>query len=191
MKVMLIHDGSARTRFLKSILENLNISVIDETDILVGLSNRIKASKPDLVLIDMDAPSRDSLESICITSRTSDRPLVMFTGDGSRESMRKALSSGVAAYVVGSVEADRIQHLLQVAMERFELDKAKQEELDAVKSQLEERKWVEQAKGILQKTKQMDEATAHKWLRDRAMQTQRRIGAVARELVEVSDWLKN
>jgi len=190
MKLMLIHDGSARTRFLKEILQNINISVIDETDMLVGLCDRIKASQPDLVLIDMDAPSRDSLEAICVASRASDRPLVMFTGDGSRESMRKALSSGIAAYVVGDVEADRIQSLLLVAMERFELDKANREELDAVKSQLDERKWVDQAKGILQQTKNMDEPTAHKWLRDRAMQTQRRIGAVARELVEVSSWLK-
>ena len=191
MKVMLIHDGSARTLAFKQVLQSLGIEVMHETDVLVGLSERINALKPEIVLIDADAPSRDSLESICVASRSSKKPVVMFTGDGSREAMRQALSSGVAAYIVGDVDARSIENLLHVAIERFELDQSIREEMNALKSQLDERKWIEQAKGILQTTRNMDEPTAHKWLRDRAMKTQRRLGAVARELVEVSSWLRN
>ncbi|MNI85956.1 ANTAR domain protein [compost metagenome] len=91
--------------------------------------------------------------------------------------------------MVGDVPATRIEPLLTVAIERFAMEKSRREELRDAQLRLAERQWVEKAKGILMKTRSIPEEEAHRLLRDRAMQSQKRLGEVAREVVEMSQWL--
>lgn len=155
----------------------------------MDLAAAIEDAAPDVVLIDSDAPGRDTLEYVCVASEHSDRPVVMFTGDGTRAAIRDALQAGVAAYVVGDVPAARIESLLTVAIERFAVEKSRREALREAKLRLADRQWVEKAKGILMQTRSISEDEAHRLLRERAMQAQKRLGEVAREVVEFSQWL--
>ncbi len=119
------------------------------------------------------------------------RPVVMFTGESNRDVIRGALQAGVAAYVVGEVPASRIRTLLDVAIERFEMERMRREELSEARQRLAERQWVDRAKGLLMALRGVSEEEAYRLLRDRAMQSQRRVGDVAREMVEVAGWLKD
>lgn len=60
------------------------------------------------------------------------------------------------------------------------------EQLAEANLRLSERKLVERAKGILMKTRRMDEDAAYHALRRVAMDSNRRIGEVARALIEAS-----
>ncbi len=189
LKVMLLNDGEGRAASLRQTLAAAGVLVVAEAAPGMDLAAAIEDAAPDVVLIDSDAPGRDTLEYVCVASEHSDRPVVMFTGDGTRAAIREALQAGVAAYVVGDVPAARIESLLTVAIERFAVEKSRREALREAKLRLADRQWVEKAKGILMQTRSISEDEAHRLLRERAMQAQKRLGEVAREVVEFSQWL--
>lgn len=189
LKVMLLNDGEGRAASLRQTLAAAGVRVVAEAAPGIDLAAAIEDAAPDVVLIDSDAPGRDTLEYVCVASEHSDRPVVMFTGDGTRAAIRDALQAGVAAYVVGDVPAARIESLLTVAIERFAVEKSRREALREAKLRLADRQWVEKAKGILMQTRSISEDEAHRLLRERAMQAQKRLGEVAREVVEFSQWL--
>ncbi len=189
LKVMLLNDGEGRAASLRQTLAAAGVRVVAEAAPDIDLAAAIEDAAPDVVLIDSDAPGRDTLEYVCVASEHSDRPVVMFTGDGTRAAIREALQAGVAAYVVGDVPAARIESLLTVAIERFAVEKSRREALREAKLRLADRQWVEKAKGILMQTRSISEDEAHRLLRERAMQAQKRLGEVAREVVEFSQWL--
>lgn len=191
LKVMLLNDGEGRAASLRQTLAAAGVRVVAEAEPGVDLATAIAQAAPDVVLIDSDAPGRDTLENVCVASEYSDRPVVMFTDNDNRDTIRSALRAGVAAYVVGDVPAARIEPLLTVAIERFAMEKSRREALRDAQLRLADRQWVEKAKGLLMKARSIPEDEAHRLLRDRAMQSQKRLGEVAREIVEMSQWLGN
>ena len=76
--------------------------------------------RPDLVIVDMDSPDRDTLEDMQRITSEQPRPIVMFVDESDSESIRTAVRAGVAAYVVKGSSADRIRPVLEVAVARFE-----------------------------------------------------------------------
>jgi response regulator NasT len=190
LRVMLIKDGEGRVAGLRHTLDQAGVRVVAEVLPDADVSGLIGRLAPDVVLIDTDAPSRDTLEGVCVASAHSERPVVMFTDSNDRRTMRQALQAGVAAYVVGEVPASRIRSLLDVAIERFAVDRARREELSEARQRLAERQWVDKAKGLLMSLRNVSEDEAYRMLRDHAMQSQRRIGDVARAMVEAAGWLK-
>ena len=187
---MLVNDGSGKAAALKEALTQAGVRVIAEVEVSLRLGEMIDSIRPDIVLIDSDAPSRDMLEHVCVVSAHSERPVVMFTDDARRDTIRAALTAGVAAYVVGEVVPERIQPLLEVAIERYSLDKERREELDDMRQRLADRQVVEKAKGLLMQMKGIGEDEAYRQLRERAMKSQKKLGDVAREVVELANWLK-
>lgn len=191
LKVMLINDGTGRVATLRRTLMEAGLDVMAEIDPAPDMAATIARMAPDIVLIDTDAPARDTLEEVCVASAHSARPVVMFTGASDRDVIRGALQAGVAAYVVGEVPASRIRSLLDVAIERFEMERMRREELSEARQRLADRQWVDRAKGLLMNLRGVSEEEAYRLLRERAMQSQRRIGEVSREMVEVAGWLKD
>jgi len=189
LKVMLLNDGDGRAASLRQTLVAAGVQVVAERAAGMDLAEAITRLAPDVVLIDADAPARDTLEDVCVASEFSARPVVMFTDDGNRETIRAALRAGVAAYVVGAVPPERIEPLLTVAIERGAVERARRVELAEARQRLADRQAVEKAKGLLMQLRGVSEEQAHRLLRDRAMQSQRRLGDVAREVVDMAQWL--
>jgi response regulator NasT len=190
LRVMLIEDGDGRVAQLRQALTQAGVQVVGEAPPDADLPALIARLAPDVVLVDADAPSRDTLEGVCAASTDSDRPVVMFTESSDRRIMREALRAGVAAYVVGEVPAARMRSLLEVAIERHALDRARRDELAEARERLAERQWVEKAKGLLMSLRGVSEEDAHRMLREHAMKSQRRMGDVARMMVEAAGLLK-
>ena len=189
LNVLLINDGSGHAGLLAQMLAQADVCIVGQIAPCMGLEHVIAGLQPDLVLIDSDAPSRDTLEAVCVASTESRRPVVMFTGNGSRDILREALKAGVSAYVVGQVEAVRIESVLAVAIERFAIEQALREELADTRVRLAERQWVDKAKGLLMQLKGISEDEAYKRLRAEAMKRQKRIGEIAQAMVESAAWL--
>ncbi len=187
LNVMLIRDE--QNDELRSKLQAAGIHVIAEISPLADLSAALASLKPDVILVSADASCRDTLEGLCMTSNDSALPVVMFTNDNDRNFMRASLRAGVAAYVVGDVPAARMLSLLDVAIERYAVDRSRLEELNLAKRRLAERQNVEKAKGILMKLHGVSEDEAYRMLRRKAMQTQRQIGQIATSLVDAHSFL--
>ena len=92
---------------------------------------RIEEIKPDIILIEIESPSRDTLEHLAVMHRDMPRPVVMFSQDGERGTIRTAIQAGVAAYVVDGFDSDRLSAVVEVAVIHFEEHQLVKQELAA------------------------------------------------------------
>lgn len=166
---------------------DFDISVVGDT---TGLGRKLADLKPDIVLIDLEDPSRDILEELTIASTPLERPVAMFvdrTDDGMTKS---AIEAGVSAYVVDGLRKERIKPILDAAITRFHMFTRVRVELAATKAALAERKTIDRAKGLLMKAKGLSEEEAYALLRKAAMDQGRRVADVANALITAADLLK-
>jgi len=153
------------------------------------LIERIEEIKPDIILIETESPSRDTLEHLGVMNRDMPRPVIMFSQDDDQTTIRSAIRSGVAAYVVDGFDIARLKPVVDVAVAHFEEHQALRKELVETSRKLSERKIVEKAKGILMKSRGMDEETAYGALRKLSMERAQPLAKVAGNLVDMAELL--
>lgn len=154
-----------------------------------GLAKKLSDLNPDLVLIDVEHPSRDVLEELTIVSSPMERPVAMFVDRSDDAVTKAAIEAGVSAYVVDGLRKERIKPVLDAAIARFHMFSQIRTELSATKAALAERKTIDRAKGILMKSKGLSEEEAYGLLRKTAMDQGRKVADVARALVTAADLL--
>lgn len=189
MKIMLYDETPERSLFLRMTLERLGHLVVAEIANARELYEAVRRHSPDAIIIDTDSPTRDTLEHLCLITESCPRPIVMFTQDRNKESIREAVRAGVTAYIVDGLAAERIEPIIETAVARFEAYQLVQEELAQTKNKLSERKTVDRAKGILMKEKKISEDEAYRLLRKLAMDRSTTLGAVADQVITVAKLL--
>jgi len=186
LKVMIVDEVLERAEVLQHALARTGYEVIAYIPSAYDLHRQVDELKPDIVIIDMDSPDRDTLENLCVVTRDNPRPVVMFTHDGDSDKIRAATQAGVSAYVVDGMDGERIGPIINAAVARFEQFQALKQELDDIEEKLADRKVIERAKGILMKTRNLSEEDAYRALRKQAMQSNSRLADVSRQLVAVA-----
>jgi response regulator NasT len=151
---------------------------------------RIYAIDPDVILIDLENPSRDVLEQMFQVSRAVKRPIAMFVDQSDSASIQASVDAGVSAYIVDGLRKERVKHILDLCISRFHAFSRLQTELEKTKTALEERKVIDRAKGILMNAKKISEEEAYALLRRTAMNENRKIAEVAQSVVTAADLLK-
>jgi response regulator NasT len=152
----------------------------------LDLAQQVEAIQPDVILIETDSPSRDTLEHLATLNRDLPRPVIIFAQEGDTESIRHAMKAGVAAYVVDGLETSRLKPIVDVAVARFEEGQALRRELAAASKKLSERKLVERAKGLLMQKRGLAEEEAYRALRKLAMDRGRPLAEISRDLIEMA-----
>jgi response regulator NasT len=189
LKVMIVDNDLERTKPLKQSLLDTGYEVIAHLKDTVNLDDACCELQPDIVIIDTDSPSRDTLENICVMTMNDPRPIMMFTHDGDKEQIKLATQAGVCAYVVGSITNERLQPVIDAAIARFEEFKNLRVALNEANTKLSERKLVERAKGLIMKQRKIDEDEAYNLLRSMAMQKHMRIGALSKQIIDAAELL--
>jgi len=164
------------------------VAVASANDDLLAAINDVQ---PDVVIVDMDAPNRDTLESLRSVQAHTPRPMVMFSQDDDSESIRRAVQAGVSAYVVDGLQSKRVRPILDAAIARFEQYRALESELDKTRSQLAERKTIDRAKGIIMSQRKVSEPEAYQLLRKAAMDRNVRLVEVAENILAAAEILGN
>jgi len=186
---MIVDNDLERTTPLKQSLLDSGYEVIAHLKDTVNLDSACCELQPDIVIIDTDSPSRDTLENICVMTMNEPRPIVMFTHDGNKEQIKLATRAGVSAYVVGNIPSERLQPVIDAAVARFDEFKLLRAELNEANEKLNERKVVERAKGLLMKQRGLDEEQAYNMLRSMAMQRNMKIADLANQLMNAAKLL--
>ena len=153
------------------------------------LGERLAQLQPDLVIMDADSEARDVLEHVVMATRDAPRPIVMFTNDEDTSHVKDAVAAGVCAYIVAGLAPQRIRPILDVAMARFAHEQALRAELADARTELQERKTIDRAKGLLMQRQGLTEQAAYEKLRKTAMDKGLRLGEVARRMLEMVDLL--
>jgi len=189
LKILIIDENLVRAAILEEGLRDcgeLDVHHIREMD---GLLPRVAAINPDVILIDLENPSRDTLEQMFQVSRWAERPIAMFVDRSDSDAVEAAIDAGVSAYVVDGLRRERVKPVLDVTISRFNAFHRLQRELREARSALEDRKIVERAKRILMERNGMTEAAAYTRLRRTAMDQSRKIADIARALVTAAELL--
>src|SRR3982751_6879784 len=190
LKIVIVDENPIRAAILEDGLReagHVNVSRIENR---TGLLARIYAIDPDVILIDLENPSRDELEQMFQMSRAVKRPVAMFVDQSDTASIQASVDAGVSAYIVGNLQKDRIKTILDLCISRFNAFSRLQDELDRTKSALEERKVIDRAKGILMKLKGLTEDEAYVLLRSTAMREKKKIGDIAQSIITAAELLK-
>lgn len=186
LRIMLVDDSESRSRELRLLLGDLGHDVVAEVRNPRELYAKVKTMAPDVIIIDTDSPSRDTLEHVALLSEQDPRPIVMFSADRDGDTIRAATRAGVSAYVVDGLSATRVEPIIAAAVARFDAFQAMKYELAQAHTRLSERKLVERAKGVLMKARGISEEEAYAALRRTAMERSITIGEVAKRVLEVS-----
>ena len=189
LRVMLIDDNRGRAALLEQALADTGCQVVTRLDRPSDLLKKVKELEPDVILIDVDSPDRDTLENLYWLDRNHPRPIVMFAADAASDTIGAAVRAGVSAYVVDGLHPQRVRPIIEVAIARFREFQALRRELEATRNKLAERKLIEKAKGLLMQQKSYSEEEAYQALRKVAMDRNQRLAEVAQNVISVLELL--
>lgn len=183
LNVLIIDENLVRATILEEGLRDAGNICVHHIRDMHDLLRRVAAVNPDVILIDLENPSRDTLEQMFQVSRWAKRPIAMFVDKSDSDSVQAAIDAGVSAYVVDGLRRERVKSVLDVTISRFHVFNRLNEELSEARTALEERKLIEKAKGIIMQQKRVTEPEAYSLLRRTAMNEGLNVAAVARAIV--------
>lgn len=189
-RIAIVDENPDRAAILEQGLREAGYGDVVRIDELQGLQSRIHALDPDVILIDLGNPSRDTLEQMFQVSRAVRRPIAMFVDQSDAASIQASVDAGVSAYIVDGLKKERLKPILDLCISRFNAVAKLQDELERARSALEERKVIDRAKGILMKLKGLSEDEAYVLLRSTAMREKKKIGEIAQSILTASELLK-
>ena len=186
-KIVIVDESPIRAAILEEGLREAGFTGVVHISEMQSLLERIYALDPDVILIDLENPSRDILEQMFQVSRAVRRPIAMFVDQSDAASIQASVDAGVSAYIVDGLKKERIKPILDLCISRFNAFSKLQDELDRAKSALEDRKVIDRAKGILMKLKGLTEEEAYVLLRSTAMREKKKIGEIAQSILTASE----
>ena len=190
LKIVIVDESPVRAAILADGLREAGFTQVARIEETANLLANVYAIDPDVILIDLENPSRDVLEQMFQVSRAVRRPIAMFVDQSDSASIQASVDAGVSAYIVDGLKKERIKPILDLCISRFHAFARLQTELEKTKTALEERKVIERAKGILMRLRQISEEDAYALLRRTAMNENRKIAEIAQSVVTAADLLK-
>jgi response regulator NasT len=190
LKIVIVDESPIRAAILEDGLREAGFAQVVRIAETTNLLARVYALDPDVILIDLENPSRDVLEQMFQVSRIVKRPIAMFVDQSDTASIQASVDAGVSAYIVDGLRKERIKNILDLCISRFNAFSRLQDELDRTKTALEERKVIDRAKGILMRAKNLTEEAAYTLLRKTAMNEKKKIVEIAQSVITAAEMLK-
>ncbi len=189
LNIMLIDEQPERLLAMEKLLKNLGHSIVGKATKGDDLHQLVNRYLPDVIIVDMDSPDRDTLEQMRNINNDTPLPVVMFTNDDDSETINKAVKAGVTAYIVDGMQPNRVMPILETAIARFNDYQTIKTELEKAKNTLEERKLIARAKSILMKQSNYSEPEAHKAMQKIAMSRNMKQIDLAKSIIAAAELL--
>jgi len=189
MRIVIIDDKGLRASVLEEGLRDAGYDDIHVVPPVGAFVARIERMAPDVVLMDLGSPSRDTLEEMLMVSRALAKPIAMFVDQSDDSMIAAAIDAGISAYVVDGLRKERVKPILDLAVRRFTAFARMQAELQEARTALADRKLIDKAKAILMGTRGLSEPDAYALLRTTAMNQGKRMAEVAEALITASELL--
>lgn len=183
LRILVVDEDAARA---EAVLQSLagagyeQLGIVAPKDDLVA---KVRELEPDLIIVDMESPSRDTLEDMRRITADRPRPIVMFVDQSDDNAIAEAMRVGISAYVIDGLNPARVKPILDVAVARFAEYQKLRSELDQAKMDLADRKVIERAKGLLMTRRKIPEDQAYRLLQKLAMDQNQRLVEVARAIL--------
>lgn len=188
LKIALIDDDLERASYIRKSLVEHDFDVVACLSIDHLNSTNLNSLNADVILLDMDHPHRDIIES-CVSQ--FDLPTVLFTQNSNKETIRSAIDAGVTAYIVDGIDPAKLDSILEISIEQFKKHKKLINDLAETKCKLADRKDIEKAKVLLMQMQTLTEDQAFQLLRKNAMSHRMTMGEMARRLLDAQALLQS
>jgi two-component system, response regulator / RNA-binding antiterminator len=183
LSILVVDENRSRAGLIEEALSEAGYRRVTIVHEIAGLVRRIEEIAPDVIVIDIESPNRDALESLFQVSRSVQRPIAMFVDHSDRGMIEAAVEAGVSAYIVDGLKKERVKPILDMAIIRFRAFAKLRGERDEAKRALGDRKIIDRAKGILMQQRGIDEPVAYDLMRRAAMAENRRMVEIAQSIV--------
>lgn len=187
LRILLVDSDPERARSLERTLAEAGFTQVLRASGGADLIEAVRRLAPDLVIFDMALPDRDSLEGVRALSSGAPRPIVMFSDQDDPAFVEDAIGAGVCSYNLAGVSDRDMKAIVASAVALFRRYARVETELAAATAQLDERRVIERAKALLMAARKVTEPQAYRWLRNKAMNDNRRIAQVAADLIRDQD----
>lgn len=187
--VLLIEEKQKSSSILKKTLLEFNYHISQHAPLDTNIMEQVNQLNPDMLILATDQPTEALLKTLAEINQLLPLPIIIFAENDSPNLIKGAIRSGVSAYVVSEIIPQRLNSIISVANERFKSEQALRSELKRTKDQLESRKYVEKAKGIIMEQKQLNEQQSYDLLRKMAMDQSNSLAAVAKNIIDVHTML--
>jgi len=184
LEILLVDTDVERAETLEKKLSEAGFARVSRVAGGQDLVAAVEQTAPDLIIIDMALPDRDTLEDIRLVSANAPRPIVMFADKDDPDFVGEAIAAGVCSYNLSGISSQEVRPIMASAIALFQRYCHVETELAAAKAQLEERRLLERAKAILMRNRNMTEPEAYRWLQRKAMNENRKLAHVVAELVK-------
>ncbi len=184
IKVMLVDDNPRRAALVDACLREAGVETLVLVPQQANLLRQIEQQAPDVIVIDLDSPGRDLLESLSVVSAHNPTPIVMFSGEEDPAFIAEAVDAGVTAYLVEGVRAEKVKPIIDVAMAQFRQYQDLRRELHTTRSELGERKLVDQAKALMMKHYGSTEQECYACIRSEAMNRNVTLAQMAGRIID-------
>jgi response regulator NasT len=190
LSILLVDEDPERAVILTEALQGQGYKLVARLAPRDLSARKVQEIAPDVIIVDMESPSRDTIESMRQINADQPRPVVMFVDQSDEGMIEQAMQAGVSAYIIDGLNVKRVKPILDVAIARFREFQALRDELKKTKATLAERKLIDRAKGLLMRERNLSEDEAYAALRKLAMDRQQRLVDVAEALLAFADVLK-
>lgn len=158
-------------------------------NVLQGVLQSVRFEQPDIIIVECPQLSDDVQEKIEKIRDVKPCPILMFVESASEETTQKAVAIGVNAFCVDGLISGRIKPLIELAFARYEYSAALQRDLLKSKNELEGRKSIERAKGLIMERRKINERDAYDLIRRMSMAKGKSMQNIAETILEFSDFL--
>lgn len=187
LKILVADENRSRASIIKLGLVESGYENVEIIENFSGFAQIVELSQPDVIIVDLENPQRDTLEAFFALSRIVKRPIAMFVDQSDRSAMEDAIDAGVSAYVVDGLKKDRVRPIMEMAITRFRAFEKLEDELIEARTQLKNQNVIAKAKQILMKRRGLSESEAHRQIRMAAMNNQKKMSEIASRIVLAAD----
>ena len=180
---MLVDDDVDRAAAIEAHLKSSGFEVLSIISTTSALLFQIEQHRPDVVLIALQFPGRDILESLAVVNKHNPTPMVMFSKEDDPDYIQQAVQSGVSTYLMEGINPEKVKPIIDLAMAQFSSFQSLRKELHSAQTQLESQSLVNRAKKILMKHKSISEDAAHRMMTRTAMDNNLKLQEVARTII--------
>ena len=188
LNVLLI-ESSLNNTLLENSLKDYGFKFL-KTQYSPAFLALVKEISPDIIIFNLDTPSKKLLTDLQTLNQQSPLPVIMFASDGNIDTINQAIKAEVSAFIVDGLEHNRLNSIIDVAIARFKHQQSLNNALEEARAKLEDRKQIDRAKAILIKTQNFSEDEAYHTLRKLAMDRNITLGEMAKNVIAMSELFK-
>mgnify|MGYP006270922357 CR=1 FL=1 len=179
VRVVIAEDEAIIRLDLKETLEEEGYEVVGETGRGDKAVDLVRELRPDIAILDIKMPGMDGLEAARHITKDRICGVLVLTAFSQREVIEEARDAGALAYLVKPFQKSDLIPAIEVAIGRFREMRALNGEVEELGEQLETRKALDRAKGVLIDTHGLSEADAYGFIQRGAMNQRTTMKAVA------------